>query len=103
RGSMRSRLLSPREAARLMGAPDFWLPNNYNQAYRAMGDAVAVPVVRHLANHLLTPLAQAARCLPDAEASMNGFDHLYDRSNSRADAWRRHAPKAARAVAEVSK
>ena len=41
----RSRLLSPREAARLMGVPDrCWLPPKYNDAYRAMGDGVAVPV-----------------------------------------------------------
>ena len=43
-GRVRSRLLSPREAARLMGVPDsFWLPSKYNDAYRAIGDGVAVP------------------------------------------------------------
>lgn len=57
-GSVRSRLLSPREAARLMGAPDsFRLPEKYNDAYKAMGDAVAVPVVAWLEEHLLRPLA----------------------------------------------
>ena len=56
---IRSRLLSPREAARLMGAPDsFILPSSYNDAYKAMGDGVAVPAVRWLADHLLTPLVQ---------------------------------------------
>jgi DNA (cytosine-5)-methyltransferase 1 len=55
--SVRSRLLSPREAARLMGLPDTYiLPKNYNEAYRLMGDGVAVPVVRHLAHYLLEPL-----------------------------------------------
>ncbi len=35
------RLLSAREAARLMGAPDtFELPSSYNHAYHAMGDPV---------------------------------------------------------------
>jgi len=59
---VKSRLLSPREAARLMGAPDtFWLPDKYNDAYRAMGDAVAVPVVSWLSRHLLTPLALTVR------------------------------------------
>ena len=54
---VRSRLLSPREAARLMGLPDSYvLPKNYNDAYRLMGDGVAVPVVRHLARHVLEPL-----------------------------------------------
>lgn len=57
---VRSRLLSPREAARLMGVPDsFWLPDHYNNAYRAMGDGVAVPVVSWLSKHLLIPLAEA--------------------------------------------
>ena len=54
----RSRLLSPREAARLMGVPDrCWLPPKYNDAYRAMGDGVAVPVARWLSEQLLVPLA----------------------------------------------
>lgn len=53
-----SRLITAREAARLMGAGDYWLPTNYNDAYRAMGDAVAVPVVQHLARHLLLPLVR---------------------------------------------
>lgn len=61
-GQVRSRLLSPREAARLMGVPDsFTLPANYNDGYKAMGDGVAVPVVDWLSTHLLTPLARAAR------------------------------------------
>ena len=59
-----SRLLSPREAARLMGVPDsFWLPLKYNDAYRAIGDGVAVPVVSWLSNRLLAPLAQLCRNL----------------------------------------
>jgi len=54
---VRSRLLTPREAARLMGVPDsFWLPDSYNDAYLAMGDAVAVPVVAWLSDHLLLPM-----------------------------------------------
>ena len=61
-GEIRSRLLSPREAARLMGVPDdFWLPVQYNDAYRAMGDGVAVPVVRWLSDSLLLPLAETSR------------------------------------------
>lgn len=57
---IRSRLLSPREAARLMGLDDSYiLPENYNAAYHLAGDGVAVPVVTHLAEHLLTPLLRA--------------------------------------------
>ena len=52
-----SRLLSPREAARLMGLPDdYWLPENYNQAYHLCGDGVVTPVVRYLAECLIEPL-----------------------------------------------
>jgi len=55
--SIRSRLLSSRETARLMGlADDYKLPKNYNEAYHLTGDGVAVPVVRHLATHLFEPL-----------------------------------------------
>lgn len=57
---VRSRLLSPREAARLMGLPDaYQLPENYNDAYHVAGDGVAIPVVRHLASELLEPLLEA--------------------------------------------
>ena len=61
-GKVRSRLLSPREAARLMGLPETYiLPKNYNEAYHLAGDGVAVPVVRHLAAHLLEPLLASTR------------------------------------------
>lgn len=60
-GEVRTRLLGPREAARLMGAPDsFALPRRYNEAYKAMGDGVVVPVVAWLSAHLLRPLARQA-------------------------------------------
>jgi len=56
-GKIRSRLLSPREAARLMGLPeDYKLPVRYNDAYHLAGDGVAVPVVRFLAEHLFEPI-----------------------------------------------
>lgn len=55
--SIRSRLLSPREAARLMGLPDdYRLPEKYNDAYHLAGDGVAVPVVRFLAQYIFEPL-----------------------------------------------
>jgi len=45
-----------------MGLPDSYkLPARYNEAYHVVGDGVAVPVVRHLAAHILEPLARAAR------------------------------------------
>jgi DNA (cytosine-5)-methyltransferase 1 len=55
--SIRSRLLSPRELARLMGLPEeYAVPSNYNEAYHLAGDGVAVPVVRFLAAHILEPI-----------------------------------------------
>lgn len=61
RGRLRTRLMTVRECARLMGAPDsFVVPGSYNDGYRAMGDAVAVPVTRWIAHHLLAPLAGRA-------------------------------------------
>ncbi|HZZ23880.1 MAG TPA: DNA cytosine methyltransferase [Roseiarcus sp.] len=54
--SARSRLLSPREAARLMGLDDgYVLPERYTHAYHICGDGVCVPVVRHIAQHVLEP------------------------------------------------
>ena len=50
---VRSRLISSRETARLMGLKDSYeLPSNYNEAYHLTGDGVAVPVVEHLAKHI---------------------------------------------------
>lgn len=58
---IRSRLLSPREAARLMGLPEnYKLPENYNEAYHLAGDGVAVPVVRYLTANILEPILAAA-------------------------------------------
>ncbi len=54
---IRSRLLSSRETARLMGLDDnYKLPRRYNEAYHLTGDGVVVPVVRHLALHLFEPV-----------------------------------------------
>ncbi len=62
RGRLRTRLMTVRECARLMGAPDsFDVPGSYNDGYRAMGDAVVVPVTSWIARHLLAPLADRAR------------------------------------------
>ena len=58
--AIRSRLISARETARLMGLPDSYrLPRRYNEAYHLTGDGVVVPVVRHLARHLFEPLLGA--------------------------------------------
>jgi len=59
---VRTRLVSARETARLMGLPDSYvLPERYNEAYHLTGDGVAVPVVGHLSRQLLLPLVGSAR------------------------------------------
>jgi len=64
---VRTRLLSPREAARSMGLSDTYkLPARYNDAYHVCGDGVVVPVVAHLAKNLLEPIL------------VPGFEHVAD-------------------------
>ncbi|HEY8566601.1 MAG TPA: DNA cytosine methyltransferase [Beijerinckiaceae bacterium] len=59
---VRTRLITARETARLMGLPDdYVLPKNYNEAYHLTGDGVAVPVVRHLAANLIEPILDALK------------------------------------------
>jgi DNA (cytosine-5)-methyltransferase 1 len=56
--SIRSRLMTPREAARLMGIHDHYrLPERYNDGYHLAGDGVVVPVVSWLEQNLLRRLA----------------------------------------------
>lgn len=59
RGELRIRWLTPREYARLMGAPAFVLPQQRrNQALFGFGDAVCVPVVRWLCENYVLPEAR---------------------------------------------
>jgi DNA (cytosine-5)-methyltransferase 1 len=56
-GDVRTRLLTAREAARLMGLPDTYeLPRAATSALHVAGDGVAAPVVRWLAQAILEPL-----------------------------------------------
>jgi DNA (cytosine-5)-methyltransferase 1 len=56
---VRMRALSAREYGRLMGLPDAYrLPANAGDARSLCGDGVAVPVVKHLAEHVLTPIIE---------------------------------------------
>lgn len=50
---VRARLMSSREALRLMGLDESYIaPENYNAAYKIAGDGVAVPVVQYLGDVL---------------------------------------------------
>ena len=63
-GAVLTRLIAPREAARLMGLPDSYaLPAATTSALMVAGDGVAVPVVRWLAEQLLEPLLGAAQVM----------------------------------------
>jgi DNA (cytosine-5)-methyltransferase 1 len=60
--AVRTRSLTPRETARLMGlSDDFPLPAAQGHALHVTGDGVAVPVARFLSENLLAPLAGLAR------------------------------------------
>jgi DNA (cytosine-5)-methyltransferase 1 len=59
---VRTRLLSPGEAASLMGLKSSYrLPEIYDYAFRVIGDGVAVPVVSFLRAKLLNPATQKLR------------------------------------------
>jgi len=61
---IRTRLITTREAARLMGLPDeYLLPEKYNEAYHLVGDGVVVPVVAHINRNILLPVFQAQQKL----------------------------------------
>lgn len=58
--SIRMRLMTPREYARLQGVPDSYpLPPQLNQALTGFGDAVCVPVITWIAERILNPLAKS--------------------------------------------
>lgn len=60
-GRIRTRLLTAREAARLMGlSDDYRLPASATAGLQVVGDGVAPPAVRWLAAHLLEPLLAGA-------------------------------------------
>ncbi|HEY3947951.1 DNA cytosine methyltransferase [Phenylobacterium sp.] len=67
-GRTRSRLMTAREGARLMGlGEDYRLPAGATAAWRVIGDGVAVPVVRHLAEQILKPLMAGQAVIAAAE------------------------------------
>ena len=59
--TVRTRKISPREYARAMGLPDSYkLPSGSTASYDLIGDGIAAPVVRHLAEHVLERVLQTA-------------------------------------------
>jgi len=61
-GEVRARRFTARECARLQGADDFRLPERQSDGLFGFGDAVCVPAVRWIAEHVLNPVfAQLGR------------------------------------------
>lgn len=59
RGSVRMRAMTPREYARLQGVPDRYpITVGDVQALTGFGDAVCVPAISWIAQHVLNPLAE---------------------------------------------
>jgi DNA (cytosine-5)-methyltransferase 1 len=59
---VRSRLLSPKEAATLMGLKKTYkLPKHYECAYRVIGDGVVVPAVAFIRSRILEPILLASK------------------------------------------
>lgn len=58
--SIRMRLMTPREYARLQGVPDDYpMPSQVNQALSGFGDAVCVPAITWIAENILNPLTRS--------------------------------------------
>ncbi len=56
-GTIRMRVMTPREYARLQGVPDDYpIPSQVNQALTGFGDAVCVPVIAWIAENILNSL-----------------------------------------------
>ncbi|MDG3007538.1 DNA cytosine methyltransferase [Paludisphaera mucosa] len=69
-GRIRMRWMSPREYARLQGAPEFPLVSNTIQNLFGFGDAVCVPAVQWIDRHVLSPAF--ATGIPEARRTPRG-------------------------------
>lgn len=73
-GRQFTRLLTPRECARLMGADNYSITAPLNQALFGFGDAVCVPVIEWIAQYYLNPVVNEllrgrVLCLPGQSRS----------------------------------
>ncbi|MDE3229455.1 MAG: DNA (cytosine-5-)-methyltransferase, partial [Chloroflexota bacterium] len=69
-GRYQARLLTPREAARLMGAGEFRISGSLNDALFGFGDAVCADAIAWIATYYLDPLVnELARGAPMRAAS----------------------------------
>ena len=72
KGKYFARLLTPREAARLMGADKFKISVSPNRALFGFGDAVCVPVIEWIAKYYLNPLVNELIHSRPLATSLNG-------------------------------
>ena len=73
KGKIGIRLLSPRECARLMGADEYVITGNINQALFGFGDAVCVPVVTWIGENYLNPLLAEINNETEKQKYTNGY------------------------------
>jgi DNA (cytosine-5)-methyltransferase 1 len=59
--SIKMRWMTPREYARLQGAPDFNIRRGINQSLTGFGDGVCVPVIEWIDTHILSALCPSAK------------------------------------------
>jgi DNA (cytosine-5)-methyltransferase 1 len=81
KGELKMRWMTPREYARLQGAPDFAINCGVNQALTGFGDGVCVPVIEWLDTHILSQLYEAPHTfvLPKAsQQSLPIFEQSYN-------------------------
>lgn len=69
KGKLRMRWMSAREYARLQGAGDFNINVPPIQAMYGFGDAVCVPAVKWIDQHILTPVFESATVTTPAKSS----------------------------------
>lgn len=87
-GNMRNpRKLTPRECARLQGFPEnFIIPVSDTRAYKQFGNSVAVPVIRAIANCMITEMERlGAHPVIATEAVRPAMDHVIISSKEFAD------------------
>lgn len=67
-GKIKMRAMTPREYARLQGVPDEYpITANGVQALTGFGDAVCVPVIAWIAQHVLNPLFEKHLLNPEVQ------------------------------------
>jgi DNA-methyltransferase (dcm) len=68
--TVRTRLISPRETARLMGLPETYiLPERYNDTYHLTGDGLVVPAVSWIEQNIIRPVGLSAQKLLDKSSA----------------------------------